>query len=124
MDTQIALPIAVDPSEVARKQSIGAAIELCLELAGYDIDKTPQTKLGIDKGQFSRWKSGQEGIKWDKFESLMDHCGNDAPLFWMVHRRGFDLNSLRRKETETERENRLLREENLALRRALAGARV
>lgn len=121
MSSQIAIPVAVDPSEIVRKQSIGAAIQLCIELAGYDIDKTPQTQLGIDKGQFSRWKSGQEGIKWEKFESLMDHCGNDAPLLWMAHQRGFDLYSMRKRETETERENRMLREENAALRRVLQG---
>ena len=33
----------------------------------------------------------------------MDVCGNDAPLMWMLNARGFDLNSLRRRQTETER---------------------
>ena len=49
----------------------------------------------------------------------MDRCGNDAPVLWMLGDRGYDLHSVRRLETETERENRLLREENAALRRVL-----
>lgn len=51
----------------------------------------------------------------------MDACGNDAPVLWMLHQRAYDLSSLRRTETETERQNRMLREENAALRRVLIG---
>lgn len=119
--TQISIPVEVRPEEVMRKQSLGSAIELCIELVDKE-EKQIQSDLGVDKGQFSRWKSGQEGIVWAKFVKLMDTCGNDAPLLWMLHQRGYDLYSLRRKETETERENRLLREEVTALRRVLNGA--
>lgn len=120
--TQISIPQEVRPEEVMRKQSLGAAIELCAEIGGYALDKTLQQELEVDKAQFSRWQSGTEGIVWPKFVRLMELCGNDAPLLWMLHQRGYDLYSLRRRETETERENRLLREENAALRRVLSGA--
>ena len=96
--------------EIARKSSLGKAIEFCIELSEFEADKQLQDALKVDKAQFSRWISGQEGIKWDKISDLMDICGNDAPLLWMLHDRGYDVNSLRRKETETEKENRLLRE--------------
>ncbi|MCG5072250.1 hypothetical protein [Paraburkholderia tagetis] len=119
---QISLPLEVRPEEVMRKQSLGSAIELCAELGGYALDKTLQQELEVDKAQFSRWQSGTEGIVWPKFVRLMELCGNDAPLLWMLHQRGYDLHSIRRRETETERENRLLREENAALRRVLSGA--
>lgn len=118
--TQISLPVEVRPEEVMRKQTLGAAIDLCMELIDKP-EKELQSDLGVDKAQFSRWKSGQEGILWPKFVRLMDACGNDAPLLWMLHQRGYDLHSVRRRETETERENRLLREENAALRRVLVG---
>lgn len=36
----------------------------------------------------------------------MDICGNDAPLMWMLFQRGYDLNSLRKRETETEKKLR------------------
>ena len=118
---QLALPIKVSPEEVERKPSLGAAIELCAELAGYTLDKSLQREMAVDKAQFSRWTSGQEGIVWPKFARLMDVCGNDAPLCWMVHQRGYDLHSLHKRESETEQQNRLLREENAALRRVLQG---
>ena len=122
MSTQLSIPSHPQPDEVARKQSLGAAIELCAELGGHALDKTLQQALCVDKAQFSRWQSGQEGIVWPKFMRLMDVCGNDAPLLWMLHQRGYDLHSVRRRENETERENRRLREENNALRRVLQGA--
>lgn len=116
---QLSLPVEVRPDEVMRKQSLGAAIEPCAELGGFALDKTLQQDLGVDKAQFSRWQSGTEGIQWSKFTALMDKCGNDAPVFWMLHQRGYDLYSLRRRETDVERENRLLREEVHALRRVI-----
>ena len=116
---QLSIPVEVRPDEVMRKQSLGAAIELCAELGGYSLDKTLQQDLNVDKAQFSRWQSGTEGIQWAKFTALMDKCGNDAPVFWMLHQRGYDLHSLRRRETDVERENRLLREEVHALRRVI-----
>lgn len=116
---QLSLPVEVRPEEVMRKQTLGGAIELCAELGGFTLDKSLQQELKVDKAQFSRWLSGQEGVQWAKFTELMDKCGNDAPVLWMLHQRGYDLNSLRRRESETERENRLLREEVLALRRVI-----
>lgn len=101
---QIAINVEVRPEEVARKQSLGSAIELCAELAGFELDKTLQMALGVDKAQFSRWHSGTEGIIWPKFAKLMDTCGNDAPLLWMVHQRGYDLHSLRKRQSETEKQ--------------------
>lgn len=111
MTTQLSIPTTLRPEEVARKQSLGAAIELCAELAGHSLDKTLQQALGVDKAQFSRWQSGTEGIVWPKFARLMDVCGNDAPVLWMLHQRGYDLHSLRRLESATERELRQAREQ-------------
>lgn len=119
MNQQISLPVEVRPQEVMRKQSLGAAIELCAELGGYSLDKSLQQDLGVDKAQFSRWLSGNEGVQWPKFVALMDRCGNDAPVLWMLHQRGYDLASVRRRETELEAENRRLREDLCAMRRVM-----
>lgn len=51
----------------------------------------------------------------------MDVCGNDVPVLWQLHQRGYDLDSVRRRESELERRLRLLEEENTALRRVLTG---
>lgn len=118
---QVALPVEVSPAEVMRKPSLGAALDLCLELAGLE-PKQVQADLKLDKAQFSRWQSGQEGVNWPKLVLVMDHCGNDAPLLWMNHQRGWDLSAMRRVESETERRLRLAMEENAALRRVLTGA--
>lgn len=120
--TQIAIPVDIPPAEIARKRDFGAAIDLCLEYGG-KTPKEAQSDLRFDKGQFSRWQSGQEGIVPGKLFALMDYCGNDAPLLWMNYVRKWDLYAMRKLETEVERENRLLREENAALRRVLLGAR-
>ncbi len=120
--TQLAIPIEVNPAEVSRKPTMGAAISLCAELAGLE-PKQIQGKLGMDKGQWSRWESGSEGVIWPKLSALMDACGNDAPLLWMLHQRGYDLHSVRKLESETEAQNRLLREEVAALRRVLVASK-
>lgn len=117
---QIALPIDVRPEEVARKNSLGAAIELCAELRGFELDKELQQELEVDKGQFSRWLAGTEGIIWPKFERLMDACGNDAPLLWMLYQRGYDLYSLRKRESETEAALRVERTARIAAEEKLA----
>lgn len=41
----------------------------------------------------------------------MDAAGNEAPLLYLVHRRGYDPSSLRKLESEIERELRQAREE-------------
>ena len=118
---QLGFPSDVTAQEIARERTLGGAISLCAKAAGLE-PKQVQDKLKSDKSQFSRWTDDVEGIKWEKFVALMDVCGNDAPLLWMLHARGYDLSSLRRVESELERQNRLLREENAALRRVAAGS--
>jgi len=115
MPNQISIPVEIRTEEIARKRTLGQAIELCAELAGYALDKQLQEELGVDKAQFSRWISGQEGVVWPKFEKLMDACGNDAPLFWMLHQRGYDLGSIRKRESELEKALREEREQKAEL---------
>jgi hypothetical protein len=119
--TQLALPVDVSPAEIARKRTLGDAIALCVEAGGHE-PKELQLEFKWDKGQWSRWESGEEGIKWPKLVQLMDYCGNDSPVLWMAHARGYDLNAMRKRETELEQRLRVALEENKALRRVLQGA--
>jgi hypothetical protein len=106
---QLGFPSEVTPQEIAREKSLGGAIGLCAKAAGLE-PKQVQDGLKTDKAQFSRWTDDKEGIVWAKFAALMDLCGNDAPLLWMLDQRGFDLTSLRKRETETEKKLRLAEE--------------
>lgn len=117
--TQLALPTDVRVEEIARERTLGSAIGLCLKVAGFDMDKQLLNTLKVDKAQFSRWQAGTEGIIWDKFSRLMDACGNDAPLLWMAHQRGYDVAAMRKRESELQRENRLLKEQVEALTKVL-----
>jgi hypothetical protein len=119
---QVAIPVELSPTEVARESSLGGAIELCVKAAGME-PKQVQSELKFDKGQFSRWLAGSEGVIWSRLQLLMDHCGNDAPVLWQLYQRGYDLHALRRRETELEKRLRLSEEENAALRRVLMGGR-
>lgn len=112
----------MSPAEVIREKTLGCAIGLCAKVAGLE-HKQVHELLHTDKAQFSRWEGGTEGVVWPKLSALMDACGNDAPLLWMAHARGYDLHAMRKQETEVERQNRLLREENAALRRVLMGGK-
>ena len=126
--SQFGLPSAVSPQEIAREKTLGGAMELCAKAAGFTLDKELQSTLKVDKGQFSRWMNGTEGVVWPKFRQLMDVCGNHAPVLWMLHQLDYDITSLRKLESETERQLRLSQEhaaklelENEVLRRAISG---
>ena len=117
---QMGLPVELKVEQVYIEPTLGDAIKLCAKVAGFTLDKQLKDALNengikVDNAQLSRWESGGEGIVWEKFVGLMDVCGNDAPLLWMLHKRGYDLHSLRKKETETQRELRIEREKNAEL---------
>lgn len=108
---QPSLPLGqVSADEIARKRTFGDAIGLAAEVAGYDLDKQASADIAMDKGQWSRIQSGQEGIKWQRLEKFLDCMGNDIPLLWMLYQRGYDLHSLRKRETAMEQLLRTERE--------------
>lgn len=111
---QLGFPSEVTAQEVAREKTFGGAIDLCRKAAALepkqvtDSVRTSENKP-VDKAAWSRWVNDGEGVEWGKLVQIMDTCGNDAPLLWMLHARGYDVTSLRRKETELEKK---LREAN------------
>lgn len=103
------VPQHVDPDLVLAQPTFLGAIKLCVSLGGFDGDKEVYADLGIDAGHWSRITRGEAHFPVDKLSALMDLCGNEAPLIWLAHARGYDPRSLRKLETETER---ALRESN------------
>lgn len=128
--SQLEMPLrpemqAVDLALIARQQSMSKALALCQTLSGKD-DAQFYGKDGIvkDQAQWSRVMGpSAHNFPHDKLNLFMDVAGNEAPLLWLLHSRGYDLSSLRQRETELERRLRLSQEENAALRRVLQGAK-
>lgn len=128
-DTTLNLPLtahvqAVDPQLVIRQTSMTKALHLCQTLSGKD-DAQFYGKGGIvkDQAQWSRIMGpSNHNFPHEKLNLFMDIAGNEAPLLWLLQSRGYDLNSLRLLETETEKKLRLAQEENAALRRVLVGS--
>lgn len=112
---QLGFPSEITAQEVAREKTFGGAIDLCRKAAGLEPKQVTDSvrtseKKPVDKAAWSRWVNDGEGVEWAKLIQIMDACGNDAPLLWMLHARGYDLNSLRRTETEIEKALRLANE--------------
>lgn len=102
---------AVDPALVMAQPTLLGAIKLCVSLGGFEADKQVYRALDIDASHWTRITRGEAHFPVDKLGDLMDLCGNEAPLIWLTHARGYDPASLRKRETETERALREAREQ-------------
>jgi hypothetical protein len=113
-------PVAVEVADVRAQPTGAAAIVLCATRAGKQ-DKAIALDLGLDPATWSRVKSGTNSLSLEQLASLMQVCGNTAPLIWLLARLGYDPGSLKKLESAVEKENRELREELGAMRRAMRG---
>lgn len=73
-------------------------------------DKTIALETGIDPAVLSKTQTGTARLKETDLDALMDACGSEAWLMYWLLKRGYDPLSLRRIESDLEKENRLLRE--------------
>jgi hypothetical protein len=94
--------VLVELESVTRQPSFNAAIVLCVQCSGLDRKQVYST-LGIDAAVWSRIESGQAHFPVNKLEQLMDLCGNEAPLMWLVNARGYDWASVREKQNALEK---------------------
>lgn len=114
---QFELPVrpamtAIDPELIARQPSMTKALHLCQTLSGKD-DAQFYGDGGIvrDQAQWSRIMGpSNHCFPHDKLNQFMDKTGNEAPLLWLLHSRGYDMSAMRKLETETERALRLANE--------------
>ena len=117
---------AVDPALIVKQPTMTKALQLCQTLSGKD-DAQFYGPDGIvkDQAQWSRiMGASPHNFPHDKLNLFMDLAGNEVPLMWLLHSRGYDLSSLRHLESETEKRLRLAQEENAALKRVLLGRSV
>lgn len=110
------LPLARKPNQtdvpidlVVRQTTLAGAIALCVQISGLE-DKEVYLSLGIDAGHWTRIMRGDAHFPVNKLSDLMDLCGNEAPLMWLVHYRGYEASSLRKRESETEKRLRSAQE--------------
>lgn len=101
---------AIDEKLIRQQGTLLAAIKLCISMAGFDSDKEVFLPLEIDAGHWSRICKGDAHFPVDKLTALMDLCGNEAPLLWLINARGYEPSSLRAKESETETKLRVANE--------------
>jgi transcriptional regulator with XRE-family HTH domain len=73
-------------------------------------DKTIAIEVGVDNAVLSKVQTGQARLSEQHMDALMDACGSEAWLHYWILKRGYDPRSLRRIESDIERENRELRE--------------
>jgi hypothetical protein len=95
-----------------RPPMVAVDVALCQTLSGKD-DAQFYGKGGIvnDQAQWSRIMGpSNHNFPHDKLNLFMDKAGNEAPLLWLLHSRGYDIGSLHKRETETERKLRLAEE--------------
>lgn len=112
---------AIDPALIAKQPTMTKALQLCQTLSGLD-DKAFTGQGGVvkDPAQWSRiMGSGQHNFPQDELNKFMDKAENEAPMLWLVHSRGYDINSLRKLESETEKALRIERERNASLEERL-----
>jgi len=102
--------VNVDLDEVRRQPNGAAALALCATKAGL-LDKIVAADLGLQEAVWSRIKTGQNSLSLDGVVALIQRCGNSAPLDWILLKLNYDPRSLRRLESDTERELRETKEE-------------
>jgi hypothetical protein len=110
----------VDASLIAKQASMTKALQLCQTLSGKD-DAQFYGDGGIvkDQAQWSRIMGpSNHSFPHDKLNLFMDLAGNEAPLLWLLHSRGYELSSLHLRETETERELRITKQRLAAVEAA------
>lgn len=110
----------VDKTYVLSLPSFRRALRYSMSLADLE-PKQVYEPLDMDKATWSRIENGAQAFPPDLLGRLAMLTGNDAPLIWLAHSRGYDLRPLRSElqerleaaeahAAELERQNALMRE--------------
>lgn len=73
-------------------------------------EKTVAIEIEIDPSTLAKVKQGTARPSEDHIDRIMDATGSEAWLVYWLLKRGYDPRSLRRIESDVERENRELKE--------------
>lgn len=120
LDLRLVRPCkAVSNTEAASVATWGKALSKAVQDSGLK-DKALAIEVDLDAAQFSRTVSGQLGIMPDKLFRLMDACGTEFPLLWLMYQRGYDVEAMRQRETELQKQLREANERAAAAEAKLA----
>ena len=92
---RVAIPDDYQQQTALKCKSRSHALRKCVELGNFESHKEVYLPLGIDQGQWSRIWAGTAFLNPDLKFQLMDVCGNDVPLRYDAHMRGFELRRVR-----------------------------
>ena len=116
LDLRVRRPLrAIPASEWDTWTSESKVIADTIRTSGLQ-DKSVALEIGVDPAVLSKAQSGQARLSEDKMDALMDACGSEAWLHYWMRKRGYDPRTMRKLETELERDLRLAREEVAQLR--------
>ena len=101
-------------STILKQSDLLAAVNLCLNVSGKH-DQVFSLVTGIDPGNFSAMRKGTKHFPLRSLDSLCNEAGNDIPLIYWAHKRGYGLVRLRdakdRRIAELEAKNSELQKE-------------
>lgn len=127
LNLRVKRPLRAIPATEWSWPTEAAAIASMISLSGLQ-EKTVAIEAEIDASTLAKVKQGTARPSEDHLDRMMDATGSEAWIYYWLLKRGYDPNSLRRIESDVERENRELKErlqqaehDNLVLVRAFRG---
>lgn len=109
LQLKIKRPLRPVPEGDWNWRSEAAAIGYSINMSGLQ-DKAIAIECEIDPSTLAKAKQGTARLAEENLERLLDATGSEAWLFYWLIKRGYDPRSLRRFESDVERENRELKD--------------
>lgn len=97
-------------SDVRMLKSESHALRFSMRASGYDPKEIPSL-FNIDAGQWSNILGGKKHFPHDRRNEWMDFVGNEVLLIYGCESRGYDFSTMRKHQTDVERENAELRQQ-------------
>lgn len=107
-------PLQAVPESDWKWRSEAVAIASMIARSGLQ-EKTVAIECSIDASTLAKVKQGTARPSEEHLNAMMDATGSEAWLYYWLIKRGYDPRSLRRFESDVERENRELRERVAAM---------
>lgn len=114
LQLRIKRPIRVIADAEMTWPTEAAAIASMIALSGLQ-EKTVAIECEIDASTLAKVKQGTARPSEEHLDRMMDATGSEAWLYYWLLKRGYDPRSLRRIESDVERDNRELRERLAAM---------